>query len=227
MIELKHRPGRVVVLVDLEKKNSHTFEDGTTIRLERDYNNFNNREVKPVNAIVVSAEHIPTGAEVLITHNATHEVNRIYDYKNLSGEDIASDNKYFSLPEGDCFLWRFDNGEWQPCPPYETALRIFEPYKGLLEGIEPKLKKELLYVTSGEYSGQVVRTLKACDYEIVFQNEKGREERIIRFRPNGDEKTKRDPEAIAIDHILTAMVDSGELLVGLSTKDCKAIETIY
>ena len=58
--------GRVIISVDHEKKNSHTFEDGTTIRLERDWNNLNRRETQPVNAIVIDGEGIKDGAEILI-----------------------------------------------------------------------------------------------------------------------------------------------------------------
>lgn len=227
-MSLKHREGRIVVYADLEKKNSHTFENGTTIRVERQYNNFNKRETEPVNAVVISAEHIPEGAEILVNHNALHEINKIYDYKNLSGADVASDIRYFSLPESDCFLWRRNGDEsWKPIGAFATALRIFKPYEGMLQGIEPTLIKDMLYVTSGEYEGLVVKTLKACDYEIIFQNENGREERIIRFRPNGDDKTKREPEAILIDHDLTDKVNNGQLLIGLSVKDCKSITRTY
>jgi hypothetical protein len=226
-MNLKHTHGRVVVEVDLEKKNHHTFEHGETIRLERNFNNFNQREVMPVNAIVISAENIPTGAEVLIAHNCTHEVNRIYDYKNLSGEDQATDIKYFSIQETDCFLWRMNDGDWQPIGIYATALRVFKPYLGFLEGIEPEIVENVLYVTSGEYKGLVVRTLKACDYQIVFQESNGRESNIIRFRPNGDEEEKREPEAIAIEHDLTEKVANGELFIGLTIKDCQPLIQAY
>jgi hypothetical protein len=227
-MNLKHREGRVIVFADLEKKNSHTFENGQTIRLERNFNNFNNREVQPVNCVVISAENIPTGAEILVNHNALHEINKIYDYKNLSGDDIASDIKHFSLPEGDCYLWREnENEKWKPCGIYATALRVFKPYEGMIDGIEPTLIKDNLYVTSGEYEGLVVKTLKACDYAIVFQDSNGRENQIIRFRPNGDEKDNREPEAIMIDHNLTDKINNGELLIGLSIKDCKPLTLSY
>ena len=48
--------GKVVVSVDHEKKNSYTFENGVTIRMERDWNNLNRRETQPVNAIVIDGE---------------------------------------------------------------------------------------------------------------------------------------------------------------------------
>ncbi len=42
------------------------------------------------------------------------------------------------------------------------------------------------------FAGKVVATLKAVDYEVIFQDTNGRENRIIRFRPFGDPKTKRE-----------------------------------
>lgn len=225
-IELKAVSGRVVCSINLEGKNQHTFSNGVTIRLERQYDNFNSRETQPVNGIVIDAEHIPQGAEVLIGHNSAHDVNRIFDYTNLSGEEVASDVKYYSIPESECFLWRMGTGEWQPTNSFATALRVFRPYEGSLEGIGHQQLKDILYCTSGELKGKVVSTLKACDYEIIFQNEKGQEERKIRFRPLGDDETKREPEAIAILLHETKQVEYGVLLVGISPSDAKPLKQL-
>jgi len=224
---LKHTEGRVVVRVDREKKNYHTFADGTKIRVERQFDNFNRRETQPTNAIVVSAKGIPEGAEILVHPNAPEENNRIYDYTPLSGEEVASHVKYYSIPKDQCFAWRNEN-QWKPIPPFELALRVFKPYKGLLTGVEPTQLKDVLFVLTGDLKGKVVKTIKAADYEIVFQDSNGQEGRLIRFRPNCDEKTKREPEAIAILHSETNLVNGGKLLVGLSKSDCKTInELVY
>lgn len=228
MSELKHTEGRVVVSVNLEGKNTHKFADGTVIRLERQYNNLNRRETEPVNAMVISGENIPVGSEILIHPNCTHDVNKIFNYKNLSGKEEASDVKYYSVREEDCFLWLGEDGECKPIAPYETALRVFKPYEGLIEGVPPAVLKDVLYVTSGDLKGQVVKTLKACDYQIVFQDTNGREGNAIRFRPNGDEKHDREPEAIAVLHELTKKVKSGKYLVGIDIRDAKPInELVY
>ncbi len=214
---LKCVEGKVVIKINLQNKNYHTFENGQKIRLERQFNNLNIRETTPVNAIVIDAENIKKGAEILIHPNCIHDSNRIFSYKNKS-PDIA----YYSIKYEDCFVWN-DNGEWKTLPPYDLALRVFKPYKGLMEGIEPTLITDTLYVCSGELLGQVVRTLKACDYQIVFQDSNGREGNLIRFRAFGDEKTNREPEAIAILNDLTEQVKKGELYIGLSISDCKPL----
>lgn len=220
--KLKHVEGRVVVKVDLEGKNWWTFKNGLKIRLERQFDNLNRRETEPVNGYVISAAGIQEGAEILIHPNAVTETNLITNYRPISGEETGSDTKYYSISEDQCFAW-CDNGVWKPIQPYETALRVFKPYIGVLEGIKPTQIKDALYVTSGELTGKVVMTVKAADYEIIFQNIDGREGRLIRFRPFGDPKTQREEEAIAILDEATQMVASGDWFVGLSVSDCKPI----
>jgi hypothetical protein len=221
---LKNVEGKVIVQIDLEGKNFHTFQDGTKIRLERQYNELNRRVTEPVNAIVISSDFIPSGVEILVHPNAATETNKINDFTTLSGENLDSNIQYYSIPEDQCFIWRDEDDNWKPLHPYETALRVFKPYKGIMQDIEPTVLKDTLYVTSGEYKGKVVATIKASDYTIIFQDTNGRESQIIRFRPNGCEKTKREPEAIAILNDKTEMVHNGELLVGISTSDAKPLK---
>ncbi len=221
MIQLQAVEGKVIISVDLESKNSHTFSDGTKIRLERQYNNLNKRETHPVNATVVSGDGMKSGSQILIHPNMTHETYRIYDYAPLSGEIEGSDIKYYSIPEEQCFGW-LDGEEWKPLKNFDFALRVFKPYSGFIEGIEPELVKDVLYVTTGELKGKVVHTLKACDYEIIFQGLNGQEERLIRFRHFPDSENERE-EVIAIDDYLTDKVNNGKLLVGLSPTKAKTI----
>jgi hypothetical protein len=79
-----------------------------------------------------------------------------------------------------------------------------------------------LYITSGNLTGKVVHTLKACDYEIIYMGTKGFEERIIRCRHFEDEINERE-EIIAIDRELTKRVSRGDLLIGISSFDAKSI----
>jgi hypothetical protein len=220
MIDLKHTKGRVIVYVDLESKNWHTFSSGHKIRLERNYNNLNKRETQPVNGIVIDSEYIPKGSEVLLGHNCTHDVYKIFNVGKLSGEEQASDIKYFSIPEEQVFLWREEGKDWKPTKNFATALRVFKPYEGVLQGIEPTVLKDILYITSGELSGNVVLTLKSCDYQIVFQDRNGQEGNIIRCRHYEDEYNDRE-EIIAISHELTEKVKNGEYLIGITKSDCK------
>lgn len=222
-IEIIAPKDRVIVKIDLQSKNSHTFADGTTIRLERQYNNLNRRETEPVNAIVVAAKNIPKGATILVHHNANHDVNKIFDFNKLEGDDLVSDVQYYSVPEGQCYLWKIDGGEWQPCTGFATGLRVFKPYTGILEGIKPTQIKDVLYIKSGEFKGKVVHTLRSCDYEIIFQGDNGQENRVIRCRHFEDNEEHDREEIIAIHHDLTEKVKSGEYFVGLSNEDCKKL----
>jgi len=226
MCTLKNIPGSVVVKIDLQNKNWHTFDNGVTIRRERQFNEFNRRITEPVNAIVVSADAIPAGAEILIHPNCVHDTHRIFNYKPLSGKDEGSDVKYYSIKEDECFLWLDEHGIWQPLEPYATALRVFRPYSGLIVGLPPEKVKDVLYITSGELKGKVVKTLTHCDYEVIFMDTNGKEGRRIRFRPFGDQKTKREEEAICIMDSMTEDVSDGKLLIGLSESDATTLNNI-
>lgn len=213
--------GKVIISVDRDKKNNYTFESGLTIRMERNWNNLNQRETQPVNAIVIDGEGVKKGSEILIHPNVTHPSHQIFDHTNLSGSVEGSDIRYYSAPLEKCYAW-LDGEEWKPLKGFEFALRVFKPYEGILEGIEPTLMPDLLYVTTGELKGNIVHTLKACDYEVVFQGIHDREERLIRFRHFPDEDNERE-EVIVINHNLTEKLKQGKLLVGLSTSDAKTI----
>jgi hypothetical protein len=215
-IDLKHTHGRVIISIDMEAKNTHKFSDGTQIYVGKQFNNLNRRETHPVNAYVISAEGIPKGSEILIHPNATHDSNRIFSF----GDDL-SDIKYFSINENECYLWR-DNSEWKPLKGFATGLRVYKEYKGPILGIENEQVKNVLYITSGEYEGQVVHTLKACDYEIIFMGKDGVEDRIIRCRHFENEINERE-ELICIDKELTASVKKGDLLIGINQNNAKSI----
>jgi len=223
MNNLNYIPGKVVIKIDIESKNWHTFEDGTKIRRERQWNELNRRVSEPVNAIVISAEHIPIGSEILIHPNEICDSNKINNYQPLSGEETASDWKYYSISEEQCFAWNIAD-MWHPIKPFEFALRVFKPYDGPLRWIDHKLMENVLYMTTGEYAGKVCHTIVESDYEIIYQERNGREGRLIRCRPNGDEKHEREPEIIAINHTLTEKVNKGELLVGYDSLSAKSIK---
>jgi len=220
-MKLTSPANRVIIKVDLESKNSHTFKDGTKIKLERQYDNFNMRYVKPVNAEVVNAKNIPAGAEILIHHNATHDTYKIFNYQRPTAE-ASSDIQYFSIPIEECFMWREEKGStWNALNNFITGLRIFEPYSGTLQGIDPSLIKNKIYVTSGELAGNVVGTVISSDYEIIYQNDDGTEGKIIRLRyyPEGNDRN----EVISVEHEYTERVKNGELLVGYSISDAKKL----
>ena len=220
-MKLKAPSNRVIIKVDLESKNSHTFKDGTKIKLERVYDNFNMRYVKPVNAEVVDGKDIPTGAEILIHHNATHDTYKIFNYQRPTTE-ASSDIQYFSIPIEECFMWREEKGSiWNALNNFVTGLRIFEPYTGILQGIDATLIKNKIYVTSGDLSGNVVGTLISSDYEIIYQDDDGTEGKIVRLRyyPEGNDRN----EVISIEHEMTNKVKNGDLLVGFNTSDAKKL----
>lgn len=221
--DLKHLEGRIVVKCDTQAKNWHTFEDGTVIRRERQFNEFNRRITEPVNTTVISADGIPEGSELLVSHNALHDTNRIFNYTPLSGKSQATDIRYFSIPEYECFAWRDGTGQMQPVKGFQFGLRVFEPYKGVLTGIDPEIIKDVLYVTTGDLKGLVCHMGKSSDYELIYQGQDGREKSLIRFRHSDTEELERE-EVMAISHSLTERVLNGELLLGIEIKDAKPLK---
>lgn len=218
-VSLKKVPGRIIVKINMEEKNFHVFRSGLKIRRERKFNEFNRRITQPINAYVVSGEGVEEGAEILISHNATHDVNRIFDYE---GEKQDSDIRYFSLPEEDCFAWKNEEGEWVPVRGYTFGYRVFKPYVGIMQNIPPTQVRDVLYITTGEFKGNVVHTLNASDYCIVYQDTDGQENYIIRCRHYEEDNVRE--EIIAINHELTEKVQNQELLIGIEISDAKPLE---
>lgn len=218
---IKATDKRIVLSCDIEGKNSHRFDNGMVIQYVRQVNNLHRMQTEPVNCIVVDGDGIKDGAQIIVHPNALIDTNRLYNYRGLSGSDIASNIRYFSIPEEQAFAWH--NGErWMPLPNFEFGLRIFTPYTGILQGIEPTKIKECLYVTTGSLAGNVVHTLKAADYQLIFQEIDGREGNLIRFRHSDDLNFDRE-EAICINHELTEKVKKGLIYVGLTKSDCKPL----
>jgi len=217
--------GRIIVSIDTESKNKHKFANGQEIYLGRHFNNLNKRYTQPVNGTVISSEYIPEGSQVLVHHNACHDSHKIFNYQSLSGNEIADTTKYYSLPESQIFFYKEPNTtEWKATKGFATALRVFKPYEGIISGIEPTQLKDTLFVTSGDYKDKAVRTLKASDYELVYQDSTGTEARLIRFRETDIEE--RPCEVIAILHETTEKILNGEYQIGLSTTDCKTVERL-
>ncbi len=227
MNKLKHTHNRILVKVDVEQKNHYTMEGGIVIRMERDYNNLDRSYTQQTLGEVISSDYIPEKSLILFHFNSLHPSNEIYNYTQLSGEIIASNIKIFSLPENECYLWKeVGKDEWMPLKGFATGLRVYKPYVGLMQGIEPTKIPNTLYITSGELKGNVCHTLKAADYNIIFRNEKGVDEHIIRCRHFEKGYNERE-EIIAIDHLLTKQVENGELLIGTLKNKCKTLKENY
>lgn len=219
-VPLKHVDGRIIIKVDVDAKDVHTFANGVQIYRGRRFNNLNVRETNPVNAFVVDAEYIPKGVEILVHPNSIHDSNRIFNYGSSSIE-LGNSVRYYSIEEASAFLFR-DGEQWNPLKGFATGLRVFKPYEGSIIGIPPTKIENVLYITSGEFLGSVVHTLRACDYEIIFIGTDGTEQRIIRCRHYENEAHDRE-EIIIVRNDLTKLVKTGNLLIGLSENDCKSI----
>lgn len=221
-VGINHVYGRVIIKIDIDSKNTHTFSNGQSIYLGRQYNNLNRRETEPVNAIVVDAEYIPKGAEILIHPNSIVDGNRIFDYAEI-GEEEGNSLRYYSIEEYSAFLYRMEGEDWKPLKGFITALRVFEPYRGNVAGIVPQQLKNILYITSGELKGKACHTLNGCDYEIIFQDRNGQGSRLIRARHYENEIHDRE-EITAISNEITSKINEGIYFIGITNSDCKTLK---
>ena len=223
---IKGANDRVIVKVDIEKKNSHRMENGQELKLARGWNNLNQRETQPVNGTVVdgSAANIPNGSEIIFNHNSIHPVNRLFNFTGLVDE-ASNPIQYYSILSNECYIWRQpDSFTWNACDGICIAERVFKPYEGVIQGIEPTKIENVLYIKTGEFAGKVVHTLKHCDYEMVFQGVDGREDRVIRCRHfEGENKYNEREEIIAVADDLTELVNDGKLLVGRTPSEAKKV----
>lgn len=221
---MKSVKGKVIIKVDIEQKNGYTFSDGTNLIMPRDVENLNKCYTWQTMGECIDAENIPKGALILFHHNATHDVNVVFDSDLLTKEEKLEGFKIISIKEHECFLWK-QKGEcdsWNTTKGFATAYRVFQPYVGRMVGIEPKLIKNVLYIRDGEFKDKVVHTLKAADYQITFRNEKGVDENFVRCRHFEDEYHERE-EITAVDNGMTEKVRNGELLIGITVNDAKIL----
>lgn len=219
LIAIEHR---IVTKVDMNGKNRHTFSSGLTIVMERNYNNLDKKHTAITQGEVVDGGDIPKGSIILFHHNASHPVNQLYNISTqLSGEEFASDIRFFAIPEAMCFA-HHDGESWKPMNGYEFGLRVFRPHIGLLQGVAPKWIKDVQYITTGKYAGKIIHTLRACDYELIFNDFNGQEKRLVRCRHFDNEHNDRE-ELIAINHKLTKEVSEEKVWVGLNSANAKPV----
>lgn len=204
--KLEHTKGRVVIKVDIEQKNTYQFGNGQVLILFPNTNQMDRRYHAPVSGIVVSAEDIPIGSQVLVEHNSCHPTNEIVELK-----DDNPDIKYYSVPELEVYVWRkitraidadlLPNNwmdvsdeeidklmglkgekfafDWHPTKYYAIAERVYEPYTGVFHGIKPSVIKNTLLIKTGELKGKIVHTVKNGQYEIIYQDTNGQPNEIL------------------------------------------------
>lgn len=201
---IEHTTKRVVIKVDIEQKNSYRFGNGQVLVMFKNTNQMDRRYYAPVSGIVISAEEIPIGSEVLVEHNSCEPTNEIFEYK-----DDNSDIKYFSVPELEVYVWRRTEmpyyekhdlvdiyvglvpktilpystnpiiSEWHPTKYYAIAERVYEPYTGIFHGIKPSVIKNTLLIKTGELKGKIVHIVKNGQYEIIYQDTNGKPNQIL------------------------------------------------
>jgi hypothetical protein len=215
--------GKVLVRIDTKQKERYALEGGPTIIIEKGYN-FNLREDRASMGEVVHAYDIPTGAMVLIHHNATDKTYSVESNDILTDEEYRNGHRILSIPEDMVFCYNEGSG-WIPCKNFLLTKRIFKPYKGSLVGIQPEQVKNRMYVVSGwdewdgkkkDLSGEVVVSLVNCDYLVIWHTKENKEDMLIRTRHR---------EIIGLDSGLKKDIQKGKYLIGNTLKDATQLMT--
>lgn len=222
---LRHAPHKVLIEVDITQRNSYRFANGTELVMFPKTDQFDKRFWAATSGIVVSADDMPAGSEVLIEHNSCEPTNAVVEYEN------ANPNiKLFSVPEMEVYAWRSPHyNEWVATKYYAIGLHVYKPYKGILQNIKAEVIKNTLLILSGELKDKVVHILKNGEYTIVYQDRNGKpNELLVTFNAppeeQGDIIIDAKQEVIAIDHSLTERWLNGELLAGLTHENAKSIK---
>lgn len=216
---IRNYAGRLVIAVNPQVKDSHTFASGDKIHILRDRDNFDRRYTQPTQAVLISATHeIPAMSEVLIHHNAVDDVNRLFAIEIPDDHETLRYHKMYSVFEADVFAWKDSLGLWHGCNNYSLGLRVFQPYKhGRVQGIPPTKLKNVLYALTGTLKDKAVHVLPYSDYQLSFMHG-GQLINLIRFRHFEDESAERE-EVLAINLRLTQQVHDDTLLLGITEND--------
>lgn len=211
----------VLIKIQMSNKEKYGLTEDIQIEIQRGYE-FNRRLDYPSFGIIINAKNIPSGAYCLVHHNSTEAT---YEVPNgnimLTESEIADGYKVFSIDKDMCFCYSFDNKNWLPCDDYLLTLRIFEEYKGVIHGVGNQQLMRRLYVVSGvdtydgeetDLRGKVCVVTDNSDYEIIWHNDKMKQQSIIRTRHR---------ELLGIDEGMTDLVNKDKLLIGINADTAK------
>jgi hypothetical protein len=211
---------RVLIAVDLKYKDRVLLgESGVVLERPRDYDNLNHRETKISQGWVVNSDYLPIGSEVLVSHNSFHDTNRLF---GLDIEIELLNIGVYAVPKMETYCYKYGSKKWNACEGFLLGMKLFEPYNGIIEGIEPKEIKRTLFVTSDcKLKHKVVDTVNAAVLPIVFNDEDFNEIIINRIRHFPNESDNVREEVLCINQEKTKKVLKGELLIGNNKSDCK------
>ena len=210
----------ILLKMNTRQKERYALTDNIEIHIERSYN-FNLREDRSSMGYIVNGRGLTKGHQALCHHLTIESGNEVTAETILTDDEKKIGFKVFSVDKDMVFATSLDGIEWHPCKDFLITFRIFKPYKGKLKGIEPTVLKDRMYIIKGvdefedeitDLSDKVACTTANSDYQIIWHNEKNREQSLIRTRSR---------EILAIDNGMLEDLKKGKLLIGLTVTDCK------
>lgn len=181
--KIKPVGNRVIVLVDVQEKETHSFtkEDGTTGKLymANEYS-WDSRVTNFTQGVLLTDyKNLKAGVHVLAHHNS------MGDECELSDSRIPSGHKLFSI-ESVFVYFGIDGEEIIPVDGYLLADRLYVEQSSIIETEKVKIPNKLRIKAvpdsvSGIKVGDVVITYIYSDYEMTH-NVNGKVENIIRLK---------------------------------------------
>lgn len=210
----------ILLKMNTRQKELYSLMEGVDIEISKGWN-FNLREDRSSMGYIVNGRGLTKGHQALCHHLTIESGNEVTAETILTDDEKKIGFKVFSVDKDMVFATSPDGIEWHPCKDFLITLRIFKPYKGKLKGIEPTVLKDRMYIIKGvdefedeitDLSDKVACTTANSDYQIIWHNEKNREQSLIRTRSR---------EILAIDNGMLEDLKKGKLLIGLTVTDCK------
>lgn len=214
-MNLKATARNVLCYIETDNKEKYKFKSGVELYVVRGFN-YNLREDNPSIAEVIDGEGFEQGDLILVHHNASHPTYHIEGIEAQGGQIIKN---LYSVPQDMIFCRKgAENKDWIPNKDFLITLRVYKPYAGLIQGVQPDLVVNRLYVVKGDVDGYNMEGKVACvspysDYEIIYR-EDNIEKSVIRTRSR---------EILGVDLSATEKVLSGEYLVGNNLSDTKKL----
>ena len=214
----------ILLKMNTRQKEKFALTPEIEIEIQRGYE-FNLRLDRSSMGYIINGRGLTKGHQALCHHLTIESGNEVAAETILTETEKKIGFKVFSVDRDMVFATSPDGIEWFPCIDFLITFRIFKPYKGKLKGIEPTVVPNRMFVIKGfseefdgeriNLSGTVAITLVNCDYEIIFHNEKNREQSVIRTRSR---------EVLGTDEQLLEDLKKGKYFIGLTSKDNKKYE---
>ena len=223
-MKIKALKGKVFIKIDTKQKEKYRLADtDTVIYIEKGYS-FNQREDRASMGYVIDGCGLPSGAKCLVHHHTVESGAELEIDGVLTAKEKEEGFKVYCIDKNTVFMYE-DKGEWLPCEDFLITKRVYELYKGTIEGVEHE-KLLIMYVVKGyselyggeriNLEGKYVNVLVNADYEIIYHDTDNKPHSKIRTRSR---------EILAINNEAEDKIKKGEWAVATNLDEFTLLTT--